>query len=108
MLKLELSEDLTIAPLERYLPEKSVTKIFTNGKIHQLENIPRDVTPTVMGCWPLLFYHTFLNLQSKYDISFLEVGSQVQIVISKKHNKLKKILSREIIPRATGPWPLFR
>ena len=106
-MKLELSEDLTIALLERYLPEKSVTKIFTNGKIHQLEHIPRDVTPTVIGCWPLLFYHTFLNLQSKYDISFLEVGSQVQIVINKKHNKLKKILSREIIPRATSPWPLF-
>ena len=26
--KLKLSEDLTIVPLGRYLPEKSVTKIF--------------------------------------------------------------------------------
>ena len=39
-MKLELSEDLTIAPLQCYLsflvfivPEKSVTKIFKNGKI---------------------------------------------------------------------------
>ena len=30
--KLELSENLSIAPLERYLPEKSVLKNFTNGK----------------------------------------------------------------------------
>ena len=60
-----------------------------------------------MGCWPILCYHIYLNLQSKYDISFLEVGPQVQNVISKMHNKLKKILSREITPRAMGPWPLF-
>ena len=74
--------------------------------------MPRDVTPTVMGCWSLLCYHTFLNLQSKYDISFLEVGQQVQKVISKMPNKLKKKkkkkLSWEITPRAMGPWPLYR
>ena len=39
-MKLELSEDLTIAPLQRYqsflafiVPEKSVTKNFKNGKV---------------------------------------------------------------------------
>ena len=67
-------------------------KFFTNGKIHLLGNIPRDVAPRVMGCGPLLCYHTFLKLQSKYDIFFLEVGSQAQNVISKI--KLKKILSQ--------------
>ena len=52
-----------------------------------MENIPRDVTPRVMGCLPLLNYHMLLKLPSKYDISFLEVGPQVQNVISKMCNK---------------------
>ena len=44
--------------------------VRANENESKLENIPRHVTPTVMGCLPLLFYHTFLNLQRKYDISY--------------------------------------
>ena len=55
-MKLELSDDLTIAPLQRcqslqafIVPEKSVTKI---SRMAKFENLPRDITPRVIGPWP--------------------------------------------------------
>ena len=63
-------------------PEKSVTKIFKNGKS---KNLPRDVTPRVMGPWPLFLDYTLLTLETKSSISFIEVGPQTYKLLSKMH-----------------------
>ena len=62
-----------IQTLAFIVPEKSVTKIFKNGKI---ENISRDITARVMGPWPPFCHYTFLTLETKCGIRFIEVGPQ--------------------------------
>ena len=84
-----------MAPLQRYqsflafiVPEKYVTKILKNGKI--CENLPRDITPRVIGLCRQFCHYTFLILETKCGKSFIEVGPQTLKLLSKLHFNLKK------------------
>ena len=40
------------------------------------ENLPRDITPRVMGPWPLFWDYTLLTSETKSSVNFIEVEPQ--------------------------------
>ena len=49
-----------------------------------LKNLWRDITPRVMGPWPPFCHYTFLTLETKCGISFIEVGPQTLLKTYKR------------------------
>ena len=84
----------------------SVRKV---SKITKFENLPRDITPWVMSPWASFCHYTFLILETKYGISFIEVGPQTQRLLSKMHFIFFfENLPGNITPKVMDSWPLFR
>ena len=42
--------------------------------VTEIGSLRRDITPSVMGPWPLFCHYTFLTLETKSGISFIKVG----------------------------------
>ena len=51
--------------------------------LNKCENLIRDVTPRIMGPWPLFYYNTSLFSGSKCDISFRDVGPETFKLLNK-------------------------
>ena len=76
----------------------------------KFENLSKDISPRVMGPWPPFCHYTFLDLETKCDISVIEVGSQTLKLLSRTClNFLKTyyMTVRDITQGLMDPWPLF-
>ena len=68
------------------IPKKNITNIFHWWQIHKCEKVIRDITPRVLGPWPLFYYHTSFSSGTKCGISFMDVGPETFEVLNKMWN----------------------
>ena len=87
------------------VPENLLRQILGMAKF---ENLSKNISPRVMSPWPPFFHYTFLTLETKCDVSFIEVGPQALKLLSRTHFNFVENLPRDITPRVINPWPLFR
>ena len=58
----------------------------------KFENPWRDITPRVMGPWSPFCHYTFFTLETKFGISFSEVGPQTEITENLQRNATPRVM----------------
>ena len=79
--------------------EKSVTKIFKNGKIWK--------PPWVKGPWPPFYHYTFLTLETKCGMFHRSRTINIKVIEQNAFYFFEN-LPKDIPPRVMDPWPLLR